>query len=93
VLPLFILGLVFLYLFPKIRKPAHQIGRALPYNPSDRIGCSLSDPKKEQAGLEKLFKIVENTPPSKKGRILGACCSQYLKDGKIYNYQGEECVI
>lgn len=46
-------------------------------------------PELEQKRLEKLFEIVKNTLPSKKGRILGACYSQYLKDGKFYDWRNE----
>jgi hypothetical protein len=47
----------------------------------------------EKARLDKLFEIVKTALPKKKGRILGACYSQYLIDGKIYNWKGEECEL
>ncbi|MFA5823211.1 MAG: hypothetical protein WC853_09065 [Thermodesulfovibrionales bacterium] len=47
----------------------------------------------EDRRLDKLFEIVKNTLPSKKGRILGACYSEFLKDGKIHNCKWEEIIL
>lgn len=46
-------------------------------------------PHLEKARLDKLFEIVIKTLPKKKGRVLGACYSQYLLDGKLYNWKDE----
>lgn len=45
----------------------------------------------EQSRLDKLFNIVEGEMKGLTGRILGACYSQYLENGKVYNLRGEAC--
>lgn len=40
--------------------------------------------------LYMLFEIIKRVLPEKPNRILGASYTQYLEDGKIYNYKGRE---
>ncbi len=51
------------------------------------------DPEGEIRRLDKLFEIIKKTLPSKKGRVIGACYSQYLKDGAIYNVKGDKIFV
>lgn len=39
--------------------------------------------------LNKLFEIIKKVMKKKPNRILGACYTQYLQDGKVYNLRGE----
>lgn len=43
----------------------------------------------EHKRLEKLFELIGKLMYKKPNRIIGACYSQYLRDGKIYNLRGE----
>jgi hypothetical protein len=40
--------------------------------------------------LKKIFEISADLFYDKPNRILGACYSQFLKNGKLYNRKGEE---
>jgi hypothetical protein len=48
-----------------------------------------TDPALEHRRIELLFKIVKDVLKQKPNRILGACYTKYLSDGKIYNLRGD----
>lgn len=48
-------------------------------------------PHLEEERLKKLFEILEKVMHHKPNRILGACYTKFLSDGKLYNLRGEEC--
>lgn len=45
--------------------------------------------EKEKTRLENLWKIIESSLKYKKGRVLGACYSQFLQDQKLNNWKGK----
>ena len=50
-----------------------------------------TEPALEYKRLEMLFDILKEVMYKKPNRVIGACYSQFLKDGKIYNLRGDEC--
>jgi len=43
----------------------------------------------DRTRLNKLFEIVKRVMYKKPNRVLGACYSDFLRDGKIFNLKGE----
>ena len=54
------------------------------------MGHRFREADLEQKRLNKLFDIARDVLDNKPNRVLGACYTEFLRDGKVFNLKREE---